>query len=168
MRTTSAFIERAWMALAHVLGRINTQLILALLYYLIFTSIGWLRRLARTHSIAIWAKPSRPIGCVATSNTPIPSAIVTSSDGDHLRHLRLLSRCCRLPGARAQKGGVPPTRRARRRVPSAARPWRTLSQAPPSSANARNLALGFAPRLRRIWRCPRETARPSSVRWFPC
>ena len=38
-------VEKAWMAMAHVLGRINTTLILALLYYLVFTPIGWLRRL---------------------------------------------------------------------------------------------------------------------------
>jgi len=38
-------VERAWMALAHVLGRINTTLILALLYYLVFTPIGAVRRL---------------------------------------------------------------------------------------------------------------------------
>ena len=47
MRTTPAFIERAWMALAPVLGPINTQLILALLYYLMFTPIRWLRRLGQ-------------------------------------------------------------------------------------------------------------------------
>ena len=40
-------LERAWMALAHVHGRINTQLILGLLYYLLFTPIGWLRRLGK-------------------------------------------------------------------------------------------------------------------------
>lgn len=40
-------LERAWMALAHVLGRINTQIILGLLYYLMFTPIGWLRRLGK-------------------------------------------------------------------------------------------------------------------------
>ena len=40
-------LERAWMAFAHVLGRINTQLILGLLYYLLFTPIGWLRRLGK-------------------------------------------------------------------------------------------------------------------------
>ena len=40
-------LERAWMALAHVLGRINTTLMLALLYYLLFTPIGWLRRLGK-------------------------------------------------------------------------------------------------------------------------
>lgn len=38
-------VEKAWMAMAHVLGRINTTLILALLYYLVFTPIGCLRRL---------------------------------------------------------------------------------------------------------------------------
>ena len=40
-------LERAWMAFAHVLGRINTTLILALLYYLVFTPVGWLRRLGK-------------------------------------------------------------------------------------------------------------------------
>lgn len=38
-------VERRWMALAHVLGRINTTLILGLLFYLVFTPIGMLRRL---------------------------------------------------------------------------------------------------------------------------
>lgn len=38
-------VERAWMALAHVLGRINTALILGLLYFLVFTPVGWLRRM---------------------------------------------------------------------------------------------------------------------------
>ncbi len=39
-------VERRWMALAHVLGRINTALLLGLMYYLVFTPVGWLRRLA--------------------------------------------------------------------------------------------------------------------------
>jgi hypothetical protein len=37
-------VERAWMRLAHVLGRINTAVILTLVYYLLFAPIGFVRR----------------------------------------------------------------------------------------------------------------------------
>ena len=37
-------VERAWMAMAEVLGRINTRIILTTLYYLVVTPIGALRR----------------------------------------------------------------------------------------------------------------------------
>jgi len=37
-------VERAWMAFAHVLGTVNTKLILGLLYYVVFTPAGVLRR----------------------------------------------------------------------------------------------------------------------------
>lgn len=40
-------VERRWMAMAHVLGRINTTLILGLMYYLVFTPVGWLRRFGK-------------------------------------------------------------------------------------------------------------------------
>ena len=35
-------VERRWMAFAHVLGRINTTVILSLLYFLMFAPIGFL------------------------------------------------------------------------------------------------------------------------------
>ena len=37
-------VERGWMVVAHVLGRINTTVILALLYFLMFVPIGFIRR----------------------------------------------------------------------------------------------------------------------------
>ena len=37
-------VERAWMAMAEVLGRINTRIILTTLYFLVVTPVGWLRR----------------------------------------------------------------------------------------------------------------------------
>jgi hypothetical protein len=37
-------VERAWMAMAEVLGRINTRIILTTLFFVIFTPIGWIRR----------------------------------------------------------------------------------------------------------------------------
>ena len=37
-------VERAWMAMAEVLGRINTRIILGALYFLVITPVGWLRR----------------------------------------------------------------------------------------------------------------------------
>jgi Saxitoxin biosynthesis operon protein SxtJ len=42
--TLLAPVERAWMALAHVLGRINTTLILTALYFLVFMPVGYIRR----------------------------------------------------------------------------------------------------------------------------
>ncbi len=38
-------VERGWMTFAHVLGRINTTVILSLLFFLMFAPIGFLRRL---------------------------------------------------------------------------------------------------------------------------
>jgi hypothetical protein len=38
-------IERGWMAMAMVLGAINTRIILTLVYVVVVTPIGWLRRL---------------------------------------------------------------------------------------------------------------------------
>lgn len=40
-------VERRWLAMAHVLGRFNTTLILGLMFYLVFTPVGWLRRMAK-------------------------------------------------------------------------------------------------------------------------
>jgi saxitoxin biosynthesis operon SxtJ-like protein len=37
-------VERAWMAMAEVLGRINTRIILSALFFLVFTPVGWIRR----------------------------------------------------------------------------------------------------------------------------
>jgi hypothetical protein len=37
-------VERAWMAMAEVLGRINTRLILGALYFLVVTPMGIVRR----------------------------------------------------------------------------------------------------------------------------
>jgi Saxitoxin biosynthesis operon protein SxtJ len=37
-------VERAWMAMAEVLGRINTRLILSAFYFLVVTPVGWIRR----------------------------------------------------------------------------------------------------------------------------
>jgi len=38
-------VERAWMGLALVLGAINTRILLTLVYLVVMTPIGWLRRL---------------------------------------------------------------------------------------------------------------------------
>ena len=38
-------VERAWMAMAEVLGRINTRIILTTLFFAVMTPVGWLRRL---------------------------------------------------------------------------------------------------------------------------
>ncbi|OQW95889.1 MAG: hypothetical protein BWK79_00810 [Beggiatoa sp. IS2] len=40
-------VYRVWMAIGQVLGRINTWIILAILFYLIFTPMGFLMRLIR-------------------------------------------------------------------------------------------------------------------------
>ena len=37
-------VERGWMAMAEVLGRINTRIILSVLYITIVTPLGWIRR----------------------------------------------------------------------------------------------------------------------------
>lgn len=37
-------VERRWMAAAHVLGRINTTIILSLLYFVMFAPLGFIRR----------------------------------------------------------------------------------------------------------------------------
>ena len=37
-------VERAWMAMAEVLGRINTRIILTVIFYAIVTPLGWVRR----------------------------------------------------------------------------------------------------------------------------
>jgi hypothetical protein len=37
-------VERAWMAMAEVLGRINTRIILTVLYFVVVTPLGWVRR----------------------------------------------------------------------------------------------------------------------------
>lgn len=38
-------VERAWMAMAAVLGAINTRILLSLIYVVVVTPIAWLRRL---------------------------------------------------------------------------------------------------------------------------
>jgi hypothetical protein len=38
-------VERGWMALAAVMGAINTRIILTLVYVVVVTPIAWLRRL---------------------------------------------------------------------------------------------------------------------------
>jgi hypothetical protein len=38
-------VERAWMALAAVMGAINTRILLTVVYVLVVTPIAWLRRL---------------------------------------------------------------------------------------------------------------------------
>jgi hypothetical protein len=40
-------VERAWMRFAEVIGRINTRIILTLLYYVVFTPVGIVRRWLR-------------------------------------------------------------------------------------------------------------------------
>ena len=37
-------VERAWMAMAEVLGRINARIILSVVYFFVVTPIGWIRR----------------------------------------------------------------------------------------------------------------------------
>lgn len=38
-------IETVWMAFAHVLGDVNTKILLSVMYFLVFTPVGWLMRL---------------------------------------------------------------------------------------------------------------------------
>ena len=45
--TALAPVEKAWMALAHVLAFINTRIILTLLFYLVFTPIGLIARMVK-------------------------------------------------------------------------------------------------------------------------
>jgi hypothetical protein len=45
--TALAPLERAWMALAHVLAFINTRIILTVLFYLVFTPIGLIARMVK-------------------------------------------------------------------------------------------------------------------------
>lgn len=40
-------VERAWMAMAGVLGHVNARIILTALFYLVMTPIGWIVRLGR-------------------------------------------------------------------------------------------------------------------------
>jgi hypothetical protein len=44
--TLLAPVERAWMRMAEVVGRVNTRVILTVLYYLVLTPVGWIRRLS--------------------------------------------------------------------------------------------------------------------------
>jgi hypothetical protein len=37
-------VERAWMAMAEVLGYVNARIILSLVYFVVVTPIGWIRR----------------------------------------------------------------------------------------------------------------------------
>jgi len=37
-------IQRAWMGLAHAISRVTTPIFLGVLYFLVLTPIGWLRR----------------------------------------------------------------------------------------------------------------------------
>jgi hypothetical protein len=39
-------VERVWMAMAAVLGAVNTRILLTLVYVAVVTPIGWLRRLS--------------------------------------------------------------------------------------------------------------------------
>ncbi len=39
-------VERVWMAMAEVLGRVNTRIILTVLFYLVITPVAWIRRLS--------------------------------------------------------------------------------------------------------------------------
>jgi hypothetical protein len=40
-------VHRAWMAFAHVLGHVNTRIILSVLFYLVMTPVGLVMRLFR-------------------------------------------------------------------------------------------------------------------------
>ena len=40
-------VERVWMRLAHILGYVNTRIILSVLFYLVFTPIGIIARMVK-------------------------------------------------------------------------------------------------------------------------
>ena len=63
-------VERGWMAMAAVLGAINTRIILTVVYVIVVTPIGWLRRLGgdplnrglKTDASSHWVKrDSEPV-----------------------------------------------------------------------------------------------------------
>jgi hypothetical protein len=51
--------NRAWMALAHVLGFIMTRVILAIVFYLLVTPIGFFKRLRGWDPLRLRATPSQ-------------------------------------------------------------------------------------------------------------
>jgi hypothetical protein len=42
--TLLAPVERGWMAMAEVVGRFNTRVILSVLFFVVITPVGWVRR----------------------------------------------------------------------------------------------------------------------------
>jgi len=49
-------VYRAWMGLAHAISRVTTPVILGVLYFVIVTPTGWVRRLAGHRTLARTAK----------------------------------------------------------------------------------------------------------------
>ncbi|HET7218136.1 MAG TPA: SxtJ family membrane protein [Vicinamibacterales bacterium] len=39
-------VERAWMGLAHAISKVTTPIVMGAMYLLVFTPVGWIRRLA--------------------------------------------------------------------------------------------------------------------------
>jgi len=39
-------VQRSWMALAHAISKVTTPIVLSLMYFLVFTPVGWVMRLA--------------------------------------------------------------------------------------------------------------------------
>ncbi len=44
-------VERAWMALAHVMSKVTTPVVMGLLYFLVFTPVGLVRRALGKNSL---------------------------------------------------------------------------------------------------------------------
>jgi hypothetical protein len=66
-------VERRWMAFAEVLGRVNTRIILTLLYWLVMTPIGLVRR-AFADPLDRTLHDGRTTSWVARSREPVDIA----------------------------------------------------------------------------------------------
>ena len=139
------------MRFAEVLGRVNTRIILALLYYLVITPVGHRAPLAAAIRSTARMRDGRPLGVGETaararrSGALSPAVLMATTI---LGHLGLLPRLGRVPGARRRDrrrraGGALHAQEARRR-----RSRRTRSR---TASRGRASALDDA-RLRRLLR----------------
>jgi hypothetical protein len=58
MPTRLRAVDRAWMALAHVISRVTTPIFMALIYFLLLTPIGILRRVSGRNALVHKAGPA--------------------------------------------------------------------------------------------------------------
>ena len=66
-------VERAWMAMAEVLGRVNTRIILTALFYLVITPVGWIRRVSGD-PLDRTMRDGRPSNWVKRDRAPVDPA----------------------------------------------------------------------------------------------